>query len=154
MVKSVPSFIRIGQCICKGLLKYWSLKWWDCWGKINFSKTVVGITKWIWFTIKGYLSYLLTKFEDLVPTSLGSGPFLIFGGFYRKAVCCPQFFLKILRGCLVLFRYQLILADFTGTNNEVNKVHPVVHNRFLVSPAPAGEQSGSAGRSGSFLRRS
>ena len=38
-----------------------------------------------WFTIKGYLIYLLTKFEDLVPTSLGSGPFLIFGGFYRKA---------------------------------------------------------------------
>ena len=81
-------------------------------GKINFSKTVVGITKWIWFTIKGYLSYLLTKFEDLVPTSLGSGPFLIFGGFYRKAVCCPQFFLKILRGFIPLS------ADFGGFHRD------------------------------------
>ena len=41
---------------------------------LNFSRTVVGITKWFWVTIEGYLSYLLPKFEDLVPTSLGSGP--------------------------------------------------------------------------------
>ena len=40
---------------------------------LNFSRTVAGITKWFWATIEGYLSYLLTKFEDLVPTSLGSG---------------------------------------------------------------------------------
>ena len=40
---------------------------------LNFSRTVAGITKWCWVTIEGYLSYLLPKFEDLVPTSLGSG---------------------------------------------------------------------------------
>ena len=39
----------------------------------NFSRTVAGITKCFWATIEGYLSYLLPKFEDLVPTSLGSG---------------------------------------------------------------------------------
>ena len=38
---------------------------------LNFSRTVAGITKWIWVTIEGYLSYLLPKFEDLIPTSLG-----------------------------------------------------------------------------------
>ena len=36
-----------------------------------FSRTVAGITKWFWVTIEGYISYLLPKFEDLVPTSLG-----------------------------------------------------------------------------------
>ena len=40
---------------------------------LNFSRTVAGITEWFWVTIEGYLSYLLPKFEDLVPTSLGSG---------------------------------------------------------------------------------
>ena len=40
---------------------------------LNFSRTVAGITKWFWVTIEGYLSYLLPKLEDLVPTSLGSG---------------------------------------------------------------------------------
>ena len=34
---------------------------------------MAGITKWFWVTIEGYLSYLLPKFEELVPTSLGSG---------------------------------------------------------------------------------
>ena len=34
---------------------------------------MAGITKWFWVTIEEYLSYLLPKFEDLVPTSLGSG---------------------------------------------------------------------------------
>ena len=34
---------------------------------------MAGITKWFWVTIEGYLSYLLPKFEDMVPTSLGSG---------------------------------------------------------------------------------
>ena len=34
---------------------------------------MAGITKWFWVTIEGYLSYLLPKFEDLVPTSLDSG---------------------------------------------------------------------------------
>ena len=40
---------------------------------LNLSRTVTGITKWFWVTIEGYLSYLLPKFEDLVPASLGSG---------------------------------------------------------------------------------
>ena len=34
---------------------------------------MAGITKWFWVTIEGYLSYLLPKLEDFVPTSLGSG---------------------------------------------------------------------------------
>ena len=38
---------------------------------LNFSKTEAGITKWFWVTIEGYLSYLLPKFEDLIPSSLG-----------------------------------------------------------------------------------
>ena len=47
---------------------------------------MAGITKWFWVTIKEYLSYLLPKFEDLVPTSLGSGdgwpkPLNLFSGF-------------------------------------------------------------------------
>ena len=40
---------------------------------LNFSWTVAGITKWYWITIERYLSYLVQKFEDLVPTSLSSG---------------------------------------------------------------------------------
>ena len=40
---------------------------------LNLSRTVAGITKWFWVTIEGYLSYLLPKLEDFVPTSLGSG---------------------------------------------------------------------------------
>ena len=38
---------------------------------LNFSRTVAGITKWFWVTIEENLSYLLPKFEDLIPTSLG-----------------------------------------------------------------------------------
>ena len=38
---------------------------------LNFSRTVAGITIWFWVTIEGYLIYLLPKFEDLIPTSLG-----------------------------------------------------------------------------------
>ena len=38
---------------------------------LNFSKTAAGITKWFWVTTEGYLSYLLPKFKDLIPTSLG-----------------------------------------------------------------------------------
>ena len=40
-------------------------------GDLNFSRTVAVITKWFWVTIEGYLSYLLPKFKDLIPTSLG-----------------------------------------------------------------------------------
>ena len=49
--------------------------WHTSCGNLNFSRTVAGIWKWFWVTIKGYLSYLLPKFEDLVPTSLGSEAF-------------------------------------------------------------------------------
>ena len=38
---------------------------------LNFSRSVAGITKWFRVTIEGYLSYILPKFEDLIPTSLG-----------------------------------------------------------------------------------
>ena len=37
---------------------------------LNFSRTVAGITKWLLVTTEGYLSYLLPKFEDLIPTIL------------------------------------------------------------------------------------
>ena len=47
--------------------------WHPSCGNLNFSRTVAVITKWFWVTIKGYLSYLLPKFEDLVPTSLDFG---------------------------------------------------------------------------------
>ena len=43
---------------------------------LNLSRyqiSVAGIIKWFWVTIEGYLCYLLTKFEGLVLTSLGSG---------------------------------------------------------------------------------
>ena len=40
---------------------------------LNFSRTVAGITKQCLVTKEAYLSYLLPKFEELVPTSLGSG---------------------------------------------------------------------------------
>ena len=43
-----------------------------CWGNLNCSRTMEGITIGFWVTIEGYLSYLLLKFEDLIPTSLGS----------------------------------------------------------------------------------
>ena len=42
-----------------------------CWGNLNCSRTMEGITIGFWVTIEGYLSYLLLKFEDLIPTSLG-----------------------------------------------------------------------------------
>ena len=47
------------------------------WGNLNFSRTAPGITKWFWVTIEGYLSYFLPKFEDFVPTGLGSGALYI-----------------------------------------------------------------------------
>ena len=31
--------------------------------------TFISLSKWFWVAIEGYLSYLLPKFEDLVPTS-------------------------------------------------------------------------------------
>ena len=43
------------------------------WGNLNRFMPVSGIVKWFEVTIKGMLSYLLPKFEDLIPTSLGSG---------------------------------------------------------------------------------
>ena len=43
------------------------------WGNFNRFMSVAGIVKWFEVTIKGMLSYLLPKFEDLIPTSLGSG---------------------------------------------------------------------------------
>ena len=43
------------------------------WGNLNRFMSVAGIVKWFEVTMKGMLSYLLPKFEDLIPTSLGSG---------------------------------------------------------------------------------
>ena len=47
--------------------------WHSSWGNMNFSRTVTGITEWFWVTIEGYLSYILPKFEDFIPTGLGYG---------------------------------------------------------------------------------
>ena len=62
---------------------------WDCWGSIDFSRTVAGITKWFWVTIKGYLSYILPKFADLVPTSIGSGLFYNLCPILQKGYVIP-----------------------------------------------------------------
>ena len=43
------------------------------WENLNRFMSVSGIIKWFEVIIKGMLSYLLPKFEDLIPTSLGSG---------------------------------------------------------------------------------
>ena len=43
------------------------------WGNLNRFMSVSGIIKWFEVTIKGMLSYLLPKFEDIIPTSLGCG---------------------------------------------------------------------------------
>ena len=51
------------------------------WGNFNFSRSVTGIKKWFWVTIEGYLSYILPKFEDFIPTGLGSGALKSMHGF-------------------------------------------------------------------------
>ena len=57
-------------------------------GNMNFSRIGTGITKWFWVTIKGYLSYILHKFEDIAPTSFGSGVFIIL--FYMTHTVCSK----------------------------------------------------------------
>ena len=47
------------------------------WGNMNFSRTTTGMTKWFWVTMEGYLSYILPKFEDLVPTKKGLSIFVV-----------------------------------------------------------------------------
>ena len=43
---------------------------------VRIFPTVAQYHKIVWVTIEEYLSYLLPKFEDLVPTRLGSGAIL------------------------------------------------------------------------------
>ena len=43
------------------------------WGNLYRFMSVAGIVKWFEVIMKGMLSYLLPKFEDLILTSLGSG---------------------------------------------------------------------------------
>ena len=50
-------------------------------GNLNFSRTATGISKWFWVTIEGYLIYILPKFEDFIPTGLGSGALKSMHGF-------------------------------------------------------------------------
>ena len=59
------------------------------WGNFNFSRSVTGIKKWFWVTIEGYLSYILPKFEDFIPTGLGSGALKSMHGFseYTQYLC-------------------------------------------------------------------
>ena len=40
------------------------------------------MTKWFWVTIEGYLSYILPKFEEFIPTGLGSGALNIHSQIY------------------------------------------------------------------------
>ena len=40
------------------------------------------MTKWFWVTIEGYLSYILPKFEEFIPTGLGSGALNIHSRIY------------------------------------------------------------------------
>ena len=53
------------------------------WGNMNFSRTTTGMTKWFWVTMEGYLSYILPKFEVLVPTKKGLSIFTC-GEAYRS----------------------------------------------------------------------
>ena len=62
-----PDVITCDQQILTTVLSGYSDTLWN----LNFSRTVAGITKWFRVTMEEYLSYLLPKFEDLIPTSLG-----------------------------------------------------------------------------------
>ena len=59
------------------------------WGNFNFSRSVTGIKKWFWVTIEGYLSYILAKFEDFIPTGLGSGALTSMHGFSEYTQYMP-----------------------------------------------------------------
>ena len=54
------------------VLKQKLLVWHLSRGNLNFSKRVAGISKWFWVSIKGYLGYILSKFDNLIPVSLFS----------------------------------------------------------------------------------
>ena len=54
--------------------------WHHSWGNLNSSITVTDITKWFYVTIKEYLSNILPKFEDFIPTGLVSGTLYIIHG--------------------------------------------------------------------------
>ena len=47
------------------------------------------MTKWFWVTIEGYLSYILPKFEDFIPTGLGSGALKSMHGFSEYTQYLP-----------------------------------------------------------------
>ena len=64
------------------VMKKWAQPaWHHSWGNFNFSRSMTGIKKWFWVTIEGYLRYILPKFEDFIPTGLGSGALKSMHGF-------------------------------------------------------------------------
>ena len=70
---------------------------------MNFSRIGAGITKWFWVTVKGYLSYILAKFEDLVPLKNPKKE-----GFMKKSGChCNRFFVTVSRGVLLVMNRGL-----------------------------------------------
>ena len=73
------------------LMKKWAQPaWHHSWGNLNFLWTVRGMTKWFWVTIEGYLSYILPKFEEFIPTGLGSGALNIHSRIYPYHSVCPR----------------------------------------------------------------
>ena len=65
--------------------------WHHPWGNLNFSITVTDITKWYWVIIREYLSYILPKSEDFIPTGLVSRTLNIIHGLriYAQYVAVP-----------------------------------------------------------------
>ena len=80
------------------------------WGNLNFSRTAPGITKWFWVTIEGYLSYFLPKFEDFVPTGLGSGALYIHA---QTCTLYPVYDMRFLNSKCVHFVPILLRPNFT-----------------------------------------
>ena len=76
------------------------------WGNLNFSRTAPGITKWFWVTIEGYLSYFLPKFEDFVPTGLGSGALYIHARNYSLHPVHTEGALGLTQGFVISFSWE------------------------------------------------
>ena len=100
---------------------------------------MAGITTWFWVTIEGYLSYLLPKYEDLVPTSLSSGAIQT----RRKCVSVPADY------CRIFFLFSSISPRQRGVAEDAAELGPVGSLRS----DGCGRVGGGAGRRAAPLRR-
>ena len=97
------------------------------WGNLNFSRTAPGITKWFWVTIEGYLSYILPKFEDFVPTGLGSGAHYIHARTYTSYpvhTCSRVLMDPCGLGGGPTLPYSLSLEEFFKTDRISKNIEP------------------------------